>query len=155
MLFATKADGIPRLRLQPLVVAGIHGRRSQIKQNQGPLHINHAAVQLLSTLYNLTISSSHCSSCACDCAHVCVLYKFFHLFSFHSRRRMRSKTWTWFMLWVTQGDFPCCHPPYAVVRRRPSPFGAQSQCLHSQVVLLQRDIQLSPLWPTFGFDEVL
>lgn len=49
---------------------GIQGTGSQIKQNQQLLHINHTAVQLLRTLYNLTISSSHCSSCACDC--VCI-----------------------------------------------------------------------------------
>lgn len=73
MPFATKAEGIQRPRLQPLMLAGIQGRRSQIKQNQGPLHINHTAVQLLSALYNLTISRSHCSSCAGDCAHVCVV----------------------------------------------------------------------------------
>lgn len=150
MLFATKAEGISRPRLQLLMLAGIQSRRSQIKQNQGPLHINHTAVQLLSTLCNLTISSSHCSSCAYDCAH-----RIFLSFYFHPLGRIHSKTCTQLVLWVTQGDFPGCHPPDTGLRRRPGLFRARSLCPHSQAVLLQQDIQLAPLWPTFGFDEAL
>lgn len=156
MLFFHRKDG-GRSKASPTVLDscsvgnGIQGRRSKIKQNQGLLHINHTVVQLLSTLYNLTIYSSLCSWCACVC--VCV---YFIILFFPSAADPLENVYPVYALSYTwQGDFPCCHPPYTGLRCGAGLFGAQSLCLHSQAVLLQRDIQLAPLWPTFGFDEAL
>lgn len=103
MLFSPRKDG-GRSKASPTVLDGcsvgngVQGRRRRIKQNQGLLHINHTAVQLLSTLYNLTIYSSLCSWCACVRLFVCILSSFFS-----SPRLIHSKTCTQFMLWVTLG----------------------------------------------------